>query len=274
MGGSPSPTYPPSPPTSPPQSPTTASSNILAFKEAIKPKVARVALLYWLAMWPAQQTGSRVACPPISCVTDPATPHVKISAPCPLSAQRWYTELNHRKKDGSLRTSTISLAVAGAARRVHPPANDAPAAPGAPGPAPAPPSAPQLPAQLSPQQPPAQSPPEWEALFQAGSTPSSQDTLSLLDSLSAVTEVDAHYTAMCVVAMGKSCHLPPRAVQHLSVFTATARLVLAAQGAWHSCPGLHISPLCLHLNKLFTLVSQRYGAAATSAAPLPALQAI
>ena len=79
---------------------------------------------------------------------------------------------------------------------------------------------------------------------------------------------------MCIVAMGKNCHLPPRTVQHLSVSTSTASLVLAAKGAWHSCPDLHKPTLRLHLNKLLTLVSQRYGAAASSAASLPALQAI
>ena len=85
---------------------------------------------------------------------------------------------------------------------------------------------------------------------------------------------DAHHTAMCIVAMGKNCHLPPRTVQHVSVFTSNASLVLAAKGAWHSCPDLHKPTLRLHLNKLLTLVSQRYGAAASSAASLPALQAI
>ena len=50
--------------------------------------------------------------------------------------------------------------------------------------------------------------------------------------------------------------------------------MLAAKGAWHSCPDLHKPTLRLHLNKLLTLVSQRYGAAASSAASLPALQAI
>ena len=96
----------------------------------------------------------------------------------------------------------------------------------------------------------------------------------MLDGLSSVPEADAHHTAMCIVAMGKNCHLPPRTVQHLSVSTSTASLVLAAKGAWHSCPDLHKPTLRLHLNKLLTLVSQRYGAAASSAACLPALQAI
>ena len=91
--------------------------DLLAFEEAIKPKVARVALLDWLATWAAQQTGSRLACPPLSCVFDPASAQVRVPAPCPLSAQRWYTELNHRKDDGSIRTPNISTAITAAARR-------------------------------------------------------------------------------------------------------------------------------------------------------------
>ena len=125
-----------------------------------------------------------------------------------------------------------------------------------------------------PPQPTASPPSDWETLFQTGPAPSSQDTLSLLDGLSSVPEAHAHHTAMCIVAMGKNCHLPPRTVQHLSVSTSTASLVLAAKGAWHSCPDLHKPTLGLHLNKLLTLVSQRYGAAASSAASLPALQAM
>ena len=165
--------------------------DLLAFQEAIQPKVARVALLHWPATWAAQQTGSRLACPPLRCVADPATAHVKVPAPCPLSAQRWYNELNHRKDDGSIQTPTISTAIAEAARRVHPPASDPPAAPGAPASAPAPPHAPQPssllpPPRPQPQQAPAQSPFDLETLFQAGPAPSSQDTLSLLDGLSAV----------------------------------------------------------------------------------------
>ena len=131
-----------------------------------------------------------------------------------------------------------------------------------------------LPPRPQPPQPAAPPLSDWETLFQAGPTPSSQDTLTLLDGLSSVPEADAHHTAMCIVAMGKNCHLPPRTVQHLSVCTSTASLVLAAKGAWHSCPDLHKPTLRLHLNKLLTLVSQRYGAAASSAASLPALQAI
>ena len=264
----------------PPSIPFRRLLDLLAFEEAIKPKVARVALLHWLATWAAQQTGSRLACPPLSCVLDPASPHVRIPAPCPLSAQRWYTELNHRKDDGSIRTPNISTAITAAARRANPQAEEPPAGPGAPAPAaaPAPPDASQplslLPPRPQPPQPAAPPPSDWETLFQAGPTPSSQDTLTLLDGLSSVPEADAHHTAMCIVAMGKSCHLPPRTVQHLSVSTSTASLVLAAKGAWHSCPDLHKPTLRLHLNKLLTLVSQRYGAAASSAASLPALQAI
>ena len=130
-----------------------------------------------------------------------------------------------------------------------------------------------LPPRPQPPQPAAPPPSDWETLFQAGPTPSSQDTLTLLDGLSSVPQADAHHTAMCIVAMGKNCHLPPRTVQHLSVSTSTASLVLAAKGAWHSCPDLHKPTLRLHLKKLLTLVSQRYGAAASSAASLPALQA-
>ena len=264
----------------PPSIPFRRLLDLLAFEEAIKPKVARVALLHWLATWAAQQTGSRLACPPLSCVFDPASPHVRVPAPCPLSAQRWYTELNHRKDDGSIRTPNISTAITAAARRANPQAEDPPAGPGAPAPAaaPAPPDASQplsqLPPRPQPPQPAAPPPSDWETLFQAGPTPSSQDTLTLLDGLSSVPEADAHHTAMCIVAMGKNCHLPPRTVQHLSVSTSTASLVLAAKGAWHSCPDLHKPTLRLHLNKLLTLVSQRYGAAASSAASLPALQAI
>ena len=264
----------------PPSIPFRRLLDLLAFEEAIKPKVARVALLHWLATWAAQQTGSRLACPPLSYVFDPASPHVRVPAPCPLSAQRWYTELNHRKDAGSIRTPNISTAITAAARRANPQAEDPPAGPGAPAPAPAPapPDASQplslLPPRPQPPQPAAPPPSDWETLFQAGPSPSSQDTLTLLDGLSSVPEADAHQTAMCIVAMGKNCHLPPRTVQHLSVSTSTASLVLAAKGAWHSCPDLHKPTLRLHLNKLLTLVSQRYGAAASSAASLPALQAI
>ena len=169
-----------------------------------------------------------------------------------------------------LETPNISTAIAATASRIHPPADDPPAAP-----APPRPSAPEpsslLPPRPQPQQPPAQPLCDWETLFQAGPAPSAQDTLPLLDGLSAVPEADAHHTAMCIVAMGKSCHVPPRTVQHLSVPTTTASLVLAAKGAWHSCPDLHKPTLRLHINKLLTLVSQRYGAAASSAASLPAL---
>ena len=264
----------------PPSIPFRRLLDPLAFDEAIKPKVARVALLHWLATWAAQQTGSRLACPPLSCVFDPASPQVRVPAPCPLSAQRWYTELNHRKDDGSIRTPNISTAITAAARRANPQAEDPPAGPGVPAAAaaPAPPNASQplslLPPCPQPPQPAAPPPSDWGTLFQAGQAPSSQDTLSLLDGLSSVPEADAHHTAMCIVAMGKNCHLPPRTVQHLSVSTSTASLVLAAKGAWHSCPDLHKPTLRLHLNKLLTLVSQRYGAAASSAASLPALQAI
>ena len=264
----------------PPSIPFRRLLDLLAFEEAIKPKVARVTLLHWLATWAAQQTGSRQACPPLSCVFNPASPHVRVPAPCPLSAQRWYTELNHRKDDGSIRTPNISTAITAAARRAHPQADYPPAAPDvpAPAPAPAPPNAPQpsslLPPRPQPPQPPAPPPSDWETPFQAGPAPSSQDTLSLLDGLSSVPEADTHHTAMCIVAMGKNCYLPPRTVQHLSVSTSTASLVLAAKGAWHSCPDLHKPTLRLHLNKLLTLVSQRYGAAASSTASLPALQAI
>ena len=90
----------------------------------------------------------------------------------------------------------------------------------------------------------------------------------------AVGDADAHHTAMCVVAMGKSRHFPPRAVQHLSAATSKAKLVPAAKGAWHSCPDLHEPTLRLQLNGLLTLVSQRYGAASSFAACPPALQAI
>ena len=190
--------------------------------------------------------------------------------------------MNHRKDDGSIRTPNNSTAITAAARRANPQAEDPPAGPGAPAPAaaPAPPDASQplslLPPRPQPLQPAAPPPSDCEALFQAGSTPSSQDTLTLLDGLSSVPEADAHHTAMCIVAMGKNCHLPPRTVQHLSVSTSTARLVLAAKGAWHSCPDLHKPTLRLHLNKLLTQphLSQRYKAAASSAASLPALQAI
>ena len=264
----------------PPSIPFRRLLDPLAFEEAIKPKVARVALLHWLATWAAQQTGSRLASPPLSCVFDPASPHVRVPAPCPLSAQRWYIELNHRKDDGSIRTPNISTAITAAARRANPQADDPPAGPGAPAPAPAPapPNASQPLSQLPPRpqapQPAAPPPSDWKTLFQAGPTPSSQDTLTLLDGLSSVPEADAHHTAMCIMAMGKNCHLPPRTVHHLSVSTSTASLVLAAKGAWHSCPDLHKPTLRLHLNKLLTLVSQRYGAAASSAASLPALRAI
>ena len=104
----------------PPSIPFRRLLYLLAFEEAIKPKVARVALLHWLATWAAQQTGSRLACPPLSCVFDPASPHVRVPAPCPLSAQRWYSELNHRKDDGSIRTPNISTAITAAARRANP----------------------------------------------------------------------------------------------------------------------------------------------------------
>ena len=92
--------------------------------------------------------------PPVRFVAEPATPHVKITTPCPLSAQTWYTELSHRKDDGSIRTPTISTAVAAAACRALPPAVDAPGAPGAPGPAPTPPRASQPPAQPPTHPPP------------------------------------------------------------------------------------------------------------------------
>ena len=224
-------------PDRPPSIPLRRLLDLLAFEEAIKPKVARVALLHWLATWAAQQTGSRLACPPLSCVFDPASPHVRVPAPCPLSAQRWYTELNHRKDDGSIRTPNISTAITAAARRANPQAEDPLADPGVPAPAaaPAPPNASQpsslLPPRPQPPQPAAPTPSGWETLFQAGPAPSSQDTLSLLNGLSSVPEADAHQTAMCIVAMGKNCHLPPRTVQHLSVSTSTANLVLAAKGA-------------------------------------------
>ena len=132
-------------PRPPPSIPFRRLLDLLAFEEAIKPKVARVALLHWLATWAAQQTGSRLACPPLSCVFNPASPHVGVPAPCPLSAQRWYTELNHRKDDGSIRTPNISTAITAAARRANPQAEDPPAGPGAPAPAaaPAPPNASQ-----------------------------------------------------------------------------------------------------------------------------------
>ena len=188
--------------------------------------------------------------------------------------------MNHRKDDGSIRTPNISTAITAAARRANPQAEDPPAGPGAPAPAaaPAPPNASQplslLPPRPQPPQPAAPPPSDWETLFRAGPTPSSQDTLTLLDGLSSVPEADAHHTAMCIVAMGKNCQGPPRTVQHLSVSTSNASLVLAAKGAWHSCPDLHKPTLHLHLNKLLTLVSQRYGAAASSAASLPALQEI
>ena len=58
----------------PPSIPFRRLLDLLAFEEAIKPKVARVALLHWLPTWAAQQTGSRLACPPLSCVFDPAVP--------------------------------------------------------------------------------------------------------------------------------------------------------------------------------------------------------
>ena len=58
--------------------------DLLAFEEAIKPKVAQVALLHWLATWAAGQTGSWLACPPLSCVFDPASPYAQVTAPCPL----------------------------------------------------------------------------------------------------------------------------------------------------------------------------------------------
>ena len=72
-----------------------------------------------------------------------------------------------------------------------------------------PPPHPGPPAEPGAPQTPLQSPPDWEALFQAGPTQSSQDTLSFLDGRSAVSEADARHTAMCVLAMGKSCHLSP-----------------------------------------------------------------
>ena len=264
----------------PPSIPFRRLLDLLAFEEAIKPKVARVALLHWLATWAAQQTGSRLACPPLSCVLYPASPHVSVPAPCPLSAQRWYTELNHRKDVVQFAPPKFSTAITAAARRANPQAEDPPAGPGVPAPAaaPAPPHASQplsqLPPRPQPQQLAAPPPSDLETLFQAGPTPSSQDTLTLLDGLSSVPEADAHHMAMCIVAMGKNCHLPPRTVQHLSVSTSTASLVLAAKGAWHSCPDLHKPTLRLHLNKLLTLVSQQYGIAASSATSLPALEAI
>ena len=70
----------------PPSIPFRRLLDLLAFEEAIKPKVARVALLHWLATWAAQQTGSRLVPPPLNRVSDPATPQVKVPAPCPLSA--------------------------------------------------------------------------------------------------------------------------------------------------------------------------------------------
>ena len=140
------------------------------------------------------------------------------------------------------------------------------------------PRPPQRPSALFPAPPPVPNqsnhPSDWETLFRAGPAPSSQDTLSLLDGFSAVPEADVHHKAMCILTVGKSYHLPPGTVQHLSVSTTTASLELAAKGGWHSCPDLQETTLRLHINKHLTLVSQRYGATASSAASLPALQAI
>ena len=240
---------------------------MLALVPRVKPVILRVPLLHWLPRWAAQHAGSTLRCPQIQAVSDgaagPAGTPAQRPAPCPIGAQTSYEERRSRERNGSIAFPTALKVLAAAKTKARAVAGLAAAPAGRP-------SLASIPADSAP----SRALPTWEKFLEHAPHTGTQNGVSLLDGLTAVSEASASHVAGTILIIIKDLRVPNRAHQLLNLATTTALLVQAARTAWLQCPEPCKHQLRPQLERLCVTVASKFGSTLNTSAKNAALQAI